>query len=248
MTASVDGVASTTAPYYRDSPCKLAVVAAPGVPRLDLLKALGDNTRYAIYLELARASRPLSTAEVAESLGLHPNTVRPHLERMRDVGLLDVTMEVRSGVGRPQHLYAPAADAPSLGLEPPPSRLLSSLLMRLAVRAGASGDEATEIGRQQGRVDASAFADAESCLEAVVAELDALGFDPAVAGSDDGECALVAFAHCPFRELAEVHPELVCSLHRGLVEGLVDAIGGGAVEEFHSLVHREPCQVAISSR
>jgi predicted ArsR family transcriptional regulator len=215
---------------------------------LDVLKALGDNTRYAIYLELARSSKPLATADVAESLDLHPNTVRPHLERMRDVGLLEVRTEVRSGVGRPQHLYSLAPDAPSLGLEPPPSRLLAGMLTRLAVAAGASAEDAAEVGRQQGRADAASYAAAESCLEAVVAELDALGFDPAVTGTDDGECALVAFAHCPFRELAEVHPDLVCSLHRGLVEGLVDAVGGGEVESFHTLVHREPCQVAISSR
>ena len=58
--------------------------------RLAVLKALGDNTRYAIYLELARSPVPLTTADVAESLDLHPNTVRPHLERMREVGLLIV--------------------------------------------------------------------------------------------------------------------------------------------------------------
>ena len=63
--------------------------------RLDVLKALGDNTRYAIYLELARASQPRSTAEVAASLGLHVNTVRPHLERMREVGLLEVHVDAR---------------------------------------------------------------------------------------------------------------------------------------------------------
>src|SRR6188508_1892453 len=51
-------------------------------PRLELLKALGDNTRYAIYLELARAPAPLATAQIAETLGLHANTVRPHLDRM----------------------------------------------------------------------------------------------------------------------------------------------------------------------
>jgi predicted ArsR family transcriptional regulator len=223
-------------------------VATEPVPRLALLKALGDNTRYAIYLELARSPKPLATADVAESLGLHPNTVRPHLERMREVGLLDVRTEARSGVGRPQHLYTLAPDAPSLGLEPPASRLLAGMLMRLAVAAGASGEEAANIGRQQGLADAAAYDDAASCLEAVVAELDSLGFDPAVGGADDGECALVAFAHCPFRELAELHPELVCSLHRGLVEGFVDQVGGGAVDDFHTLIDREPCQVAISSR
>ena len=60
----------------------------PNAARLDLFKTLGDNTRYAIYLELARSPRPLTTAEIAETISLHPNTVRPHLERMRDVGLV----------------------------------------------------------------------------------------------------------------------------------------------------------------
>jgi predicted ArsR family transcriptional regulator len=218
------------------------------VPRLDVLKALGDNTRYAIYLELARSAAPLATADVAESLGLHPNTVRPHLERMREVGLLDVTTEVRSGVGRPQHLYSLAPDAPSLGLEPPPFPLLSRMLLRLAASAGVSDDDAAAVGRSQGLADAGEHALDASCLEALVAELDLLGFDPAVSGTDDGECAVVAFAHCPFRALAEEHPELVCSLHRGLVEGFVDGVGGGEVDDFHTLVHREPCQVVLSSR
>ena len=213
-----------------------------------MLKALGDNTRYAIYLELARSPAPLATADIAESLGLHPNTVRPHLERMRDVGLLDIATEVRSGVGRPQHLYFLASDAPSLGLEPPPFPLLSRMLVQLAASAGISGDDAAEVGRSQGRADADQHALDASCLEALVAELELLGFDPTVAGTDDGECAVVAFAHCPFRELAEEHPEIVCSLHRGLVEGFVAAVGGGEVDEFHNLVHREPCQVVLSSR
>jgi predicted ArsR family transcriptional regulator len=213
-----------------------------------VLKALGDNTRYAIYLELARSPAPLATADIAESLGLHPNTVRPHLERMRDVGLLDIATEVRSGVGRPQHLYFLASDAPSLGLEPPPFPLLSRMLVQLAASAGISGDDAAEVGRSQGRADADQHALDASCLEALVAELELLGFDPTVAGTDDGECAVVAFAHCPFRELAEEHPEIVCSLHRGLVEGFVAAVGGGEVDEFHNLVHREPCQVVLSSR
>lgn len=223
-------------------------MADAAVPRLDLLKTLGDNTRYAIYLELARSPRPLATADVAETLGLHPNTVRPHLERMRDVGLLEVSTEVRQGVGRPQHLYALAPDAPSLGLEPPTFPYLADLLVRLAERTGASGDDAVEVGRQQGRADGGRHLAAPSCLEALVARLDTLGFDPAVDGDEAGDTAVIAFAHCPFRSLAEAHPELVCSLHRGLVEGFVEAVGGGEVGDFHPLVHRQPCQVTVSSR
>ena len=215
---------------------------------MDVLKALGDNTRYAIFLELARSAKPLGTADIADVLGLHANTVRPHLERMRDAGLVEVRTELPSGVGRPQHLYSVSPQAPSLGLEPPTFPVLARMLVRLAEQVGATGDDAAEAGREQGRADAARHADAPSCLEALVTQLDLLGFDPAVDGTDDGETAVIAFSNCPFRELAEAHPELVCSLHRGLVEGFVDAMGDATVDEFHPLVHRSPCQVTLSAR
>lgn len=222
--------------------------APVGAPRLAVLKALGDNTRYAIYLELARSSRPLATAEIAETLDLHPNTVRPHLERMREVGLLDVETDARGNVGRPQHRYSLAADAPTLGLEPATFPVLSRMLVRLAATAGLGAGEAVEAGREQGGLDAlnagvPARADGRVCLHALVARLDALGFDPAVA--DDDDQATVAFTRCPFRELAERHPDVVCGLHRGLVEGFVDAVGGARVDAFHPLTDRAPCQVEL---
>src|SRR5262245_8298793 len=199
------------------------------LPSRDVLRVLGDNTRYAIYLELARAPRPLVTAEIAETLGLHPNTVRPHLERMRDVGLLEVTTDARGEVGRPQHRYSLAADAPSLGLEPPTMPVLARMVLSLAERLGAGADDAAEVGDAEGRVRAAAYEDAPSTLEALVADLDRLGFDPIVtegrvgeeleAADPDHVTAVVAFANCPFYDLARAHPDLVCSLHRGLVAG-----------------------------
>jgi len=213
-------------------------------PRLDILKALGDNTRYAIYLELARSPLPLSTAEVAEVLDLHVNTVRPHLERMRDVGLLDVRSEASGGVGRPQHLYSLAADAPALGLEPSPFPMLARVLLAAAGEAGLDPEELADAGRDQGRADARGWPDDTEPIEALIVEQARLGFDPEVIDLDDG--AVMAFAHCPFRELAEAHPELVCRLHCGLVEGLVDELGGAEVVRFHPLVDRTPCQVELA--
>jgi len=209
---------------------------------------LGDNTRYAIYLELARSAHPLATAEISEALGLHPNTVRPHLERMREVGLLDVVVDARGEVGRPQHRYSLAEDAPSLGFEPPAMPFLASLLARLAEQIGAAGADAVEIGRDQGRAEAVRYRRAPSCIEALVAELGRQGFDPIVQADDDGDSAIIAFTHCPFRALAERHPELVCSLHRGLVEGFVDAMGDAEVTDFRSLANVPSCQVALAAR
>ena len=219
-----------------------------GPPRLALLKALGDNTRYAIYLELARSSRPLTTTEVAESLDLHPNTVRPHLDRMRDVGLLQVEAESRGGVGRPHHRYSLAPEAPSLGIEPPAMPLLASMLAGVAAVSGATAEEAAEIGRARGRAAAqqaglTGEVDVDACIAALTADLAELGFDPAVAADDSG--ATIAFTHCPFATLAESHPHLVCNLHRGMVEGFVAEAGGAEIARFRTLVDRLPCRVEL---
>jgi len=216
--------------------------------RLDLLKTLGDNTRYAIYLELARSPKPLSTADVAESLGLHLNTVRPHLERMREVGLLEVRRDSRGAVGRPQKLYSLAAEAPSLGLEPPVYPMLSRMLLQVAVDASVDDEVVLDAGRHAGRSMAHRVKAPASvpCAELAVAMLDGMGFDPATV--TEGERTSVAFGHCPFAELAEAEPQVVCALHRGLLEGFVDEIGHGEVLEFHDLSARSPCQAELVGR
>jgi predicted ArsR family transcriptional regulator len=219
------------------------------VDRLPVFKALGDNTRYAIYLELARSSAPLSTADVAEALDLHPNTVRPHLERMREVGLLEVETDSRGAIGRPQHRYGLAADAPSLGLEPSAFRLLARLVAGVAARSGMTPDEVADVGREHGRAAAIARAAADGsgrirgCVATLTAELADLGFDPEVA--DDGAATTIAFTHCPFRELAELFPDVVCHLHRGIAEGMVDEVGGAQVTRFATLADRSPCEMDL---
>ncbi len=222
--------------------------------RLALLKTLGDNTRYAIYLEIARSAVPLGTSDIAETLGLHPNTVRPHLERMRDVGLLDVEVDSRGNVGRPVHRYSVAADAPSLGLEPPAFPKLATMLASVAALSVPDPNDVALVGRDEGRalahsgLGSSSGTKQSTCSEAIVARLAELGFDPVSSGE-----AVVGFARCPYRELAELYPDLVCGLHRALVEGLADGFaetldGAVAVEDFHTLVDRDPCQVTLRSQ
>ena len=227
-----------------------------GVPsQLDLLKVLGDNTRYAIYLELARSSSPKTTAEIAALLSLHANTVRPHLERMRDVGLVTVQVGGRGDVGRPQHRYSVAPAAPSLGLEPPTMPVLANMVLSMARRLNASAADAESVGRDEGAARAQSYRTTPSTLEAVVSDLDRLGFDPVVSDADpaDGDSdpdsgAVIAFANCPFADLAADHPELVCGLHRGLVAGFVAEMGDAETRDFCTLTNRTPCRVTVASR
>jgi len=213
--------------------------------RLEVFKALGDNTRYAIYLELARSPSPLATSDIAEPLGLHANTVRSHLERMRELGLLELHVESSGGVGRPQHRYSLAADAPSLGLEPAVYPMLARMLLVMAGDAGIGTPEAVEAGRDQGAHDARRSGGrAADCISALGDHLQMLGFDPESVTDDDA--TTIAFTHCPFADLAAANPELVCGLHRGIVEGFVGETGGCWVTAFRSLVDADPCQVDLA--
>jgi predicted ArsR family transcriptional regulator len=222
------------------------IVNERGAKQLGVLKALGDETRYAMYEELARSTAALSANDLAERLGIHANTVRLHLERLREVGLVDVEAVHRGTVGRPQHLYFLSAGAPGLGFDPPAHALLAGLLAALAERVGADSAEATETGRVWG-AEAGRRARSQSCLRALEGELGRLGFEPAleVDVPATSGTARIEFLHCPFRELAEAYPELVCNLHRGLCEGVVDSVGGGRVEEFSTLYDAEPCHVTV---
>ncbi len=222
---------------------------------LAMLKALGDETRFSMYRELASSTRGCSAQELADSLGLHANTVRLHLDRMREAGLVEVEPVHRGTVGRPTHVYSLAPGAPSLGFDPPSYTLLAGLLAALAERVGADADEAVEIGRKWG-AEASRRTRSRSCVKALFAEMDRLGFDPTIetpamqtpATHTTATTSDLAFLHCPFRELAEAYPELVCNLHRGICEGVVDHVGGGTVEGFATLYDRDPCRVTVSAR
>jgi predicted ArsR family transcriptional regulator len=212
----------------------------------EVYKALGDTTRYAIVQILSESSAPLTVNDVASVLNLHPNTLRPHLERLREVGLVDVTVDTPTGVGRPLHRYTLAPDGP-VSTEPALA-LFATMLARLARAADASGEEAEAIGKERGRVEGRGYAHVPSCLEAVVQRLHVLGFEPEVEAGQEADEALIAFGACPFRDLAEANPTVVCALHRGLVTGFVDALPDGEVTDFHSLEHRDPCRMTLVSR
>lgn len=215
--------------------------------RLTLCRTLGDPTRHSIYEELCRADGPRSTAEIAATLGLHPNTVRPHLERMREVGLLELEVESRGSVGRPQHRYSVAPEAPAFGAETPALRALSRMLADVAAFMAPDPEDVAAMAWDQGGAAAERRRGAATACEVALADaLGELGFDPATVA--DGDSTTIRFTQCPYRELAEAYPDLICNLHRGLVEGFVARMDGTRVTEFATLADRDPCRVVVQSR
>jgi predicted ArsR family transcriptional regulator len=128
--------------------------------------------------------------------------------------------------------------------------MLARLLASVAAAGGLSGDDVAVVARMEGRSLGMARASAGSCVAALVDELGDLGFDPASA--TDGTTTTIAFTRCPFFELANAFPEIVCHLHRGIVEGMVDELGGVgeevSIERFATLADRDPCRVDLAVR
>ena len=60
----------------------------PGSRDLEVHKALADDTRYRLYHYIGLAGRPVSVREMSRRLNLHPNTLRPHLRRLEEAGVL----------------------------------------------------------------------------------------------------------------------------------------------------------------
>src|SRR4051812_31135819 len=138
---------------------------------LAVLKALGDETRFSMYQELAGSTAPVTASELARRLGIHANTVRLHLERLREAGLVDVEPVHRGTGGRPQHVYSLAAGAPGLGFDPPSYTLLAGLLAAMAERIGADADDAAAAGRAWG-TEAGRRTRSKSCAKALMGEMD----------------------------------------------------------------------------
>jgi predicted ArsR family transcriptional regulator len=190
---------------------------------IEVHKALADDTRYRLFRYLRLSGRQVTVRELSARLDLHPNTLRPHLRRLEEVGLVESEASRGATVGRPQTVYA-AVDRD--GREGRDYRLFADIVagqvrgVRQRDRAVATAREwgGYLVGRSAPRPGARAGQGPN--LAALQEALDAAGFDPRFRrrGRDRVDITLRA---CPFRELLDEHRDLVCSLHRGLLEGML---------------------------
>ena len=159
-----------------------------------------------------------TTEQLAETLGLHVNGVRRHLDLMQRAGLLTRT-RLKHGRGRPRASWAAAPGAADRPEEDYTD--VARWLARAFSTGPAALRRAEETGREVGRqleVDAE-----ESVSEGLERAFSALGFQPAVSAAEDGvvTCELT---NCPYRASVRENPEAVCRLHRGITEGLLQQL------------------------
>lgn len=199
--------------------------------------------RTALLAHLREHGGPMSVAEIAAEVGLHPNTVRAHLDRLEQEGKVERATERRGSRGRPRELY-------SITGAPEPDESYARLAAVLAAQLESIGEasHAIEAGRRWARweqradntpadVSAPAASAPPPAPEApsspstasneVLTVLRRTGFAPELTA--DGSILL---RHCPFGAIAPQHTDVVCGAHLGLIQGTLDRVSPGTRAEL----------------
>lgn len=182
-------------------------------------RALAEPSRARILETLSLAGEPLDAAQLAERVGLHPNTVRWHLGVLADAALVTSRAEPRTRPGRPRIVFSPAKEPE--GRED--YRLLAAILAGSLAGTAEGIAAAEQAGDAWGRFLVERpppfrrMTD-DDAADRVVELLDEHGFEPERENGD------VLMHRCPFRDLAEEHGDVVCSVHLGLIRGALAEI------------------------
>jgi predicted ArsR family transcriptional regulator len=188
-------------------------------------KALGDVSRFRMLEEL-RVGGPLDSRELGRRVGLHPNTVRSHVERLIEAGLVKTALAPHAGRGRPRILYE--ADSDSAQAQPGGYRLLAQILASYLASTDRPQAVAESAGRAWGsylteRAQPFTRVSADEATGRVVRLFAELGFMPEAIA--DGAERKILLHRCPFREVAESNQQVVCAVHLGMLKGALTEMG-----------------------
>jgi predicted ArsR family transcriptional regulator len=207
------------------------------------------GARRADILGSLRGSRHgLGIRDLSSVTGLHENTVRFHLDRLVADGLVTRTRVRAAGPGRPPLTYVARR-------EPDETRDNYALIARVLgdALAGSTTDPAAaarESGQAWGRASSGAPTESgpvgpsswEVALDRLVTVQQDQGFAPEV--DEGGAGAVVRVHHCPFLALSQQDRTLPCSVHLGLIEGLLG--DAGTVDRLEPFVTPSLCLAHLS--
>jgi predicted ArsR family transcriptional regulator len=208
--------------------------------RLARIAVLGEPLRRGIYLFVASEPEAVSRDQAAERFGVSRAVAAFHLDKLADLGLLDVEFKRppgRSGpgAGRPAKLYRASAGEVSFSVPPREYELAGEILVEavsVSVRDGVPVNQALHntartVGHTLGRRALEEVRDVlsgEALVDAACEVLSSCAYEPLDKGDQ------VVLRNCPFHALAEQYRDLVCGMNLALMTGLTEELEGAGLE------------------
>jgi len=194
-----------------------------------VVAALVDPVRRALYDHVRRERRPVTREEAARAVDISRNLAAFHLDKLVEVGVLHARYEApttrRRGRGRTPKVYEASADGLALTVPQRHYELVAAILADAIATdptdaRTAAHRHAAALGQALGA--ASVRASGQPIDRAVRALTD-LGYEPC---ADRGDIVL---DNCPFHALASRQTALICGINVEFVAGLLAGLGCAAL-------------------
>jgi predicted ArsR family transcriptional regulator len=208
--------------------------------RLASVAALGEPLRRDIYLFVSSQPEAVSRDRAADQFGVSRAVAAFHLDKLADLGLLDVEYKRPPGrggpgAGRPAKLYRATKEEVSFSVPPREYELAGRLLaegVTVSQREGipiekALAESARAVGHSLGKraaEDAGNSRRKADLVDVACSVLNECAYQPRRTGKD------VTLVNCPFHSLAQEYRDLVCGMNLELMTGLTDELEGAGLE------------------
>lgn len=203
--------------------------------------ALEDELRQRMYVFVRAQGRPASREEVATAAGVSRKLAAFHLDKLVERGLLIATYarppgRSGRGAGRSAKYYEPSDREFDISIPERNYDVIGSILLGAIERqepGEPAEDAAHRVARDVGLQIGTAERDrlrlpppgAERTMAVATDVLSVCGYEP-YAGEDGAVC----LRSCPFHALVEQNRDIVCTLNRELVAGVVSGLGNETVD------------------
>jgi predicted ArsR family transcriptional regulator len=212
--------------------CKSLRMERPGTNDADVL---AKSTRARLLDLLHDLDRTATSDELAVRLGRHRSGVRVHLERLEAAGLVE-RRRVRQARGRPRDAWSLSPDARRTRGRPDAYAELAGWLADAIPARPARLREVEAAGRRLGHRLSDGGSDVP--LQPRLADIfTALGFEPRALPTPAGSLCF-ELGNCPYRAAVRANQPVVCTLHRGLTQGLLDVLDSQGT--LRSFVPKDP--------
>jgi predicted ArsR family transcriptional regulator len=190
----------------------------------DVIAALVDPVRRALYDHVRHERRPVTREDAARALDISRSLAAFHLDKLVEVGMLHARYEAPPeqprGRGRSPKVYEASSDGLTLTVPPRQYEVMATILTdAVAQDPGDVVAAACRRAQTLGSATGATVAGGGDEVSRALSVLAGLGYEPR---PEDGDIVL---GNCPFHPLAARHTALVCGINVEFVTGLLTGLG-----------------------